>query len=258
MISAIIPTLNEEQNIEAAIRSVSFADEILVIDSYSSDNTVSAAERMGAKVIQREFDDFSSQKNYAIEQARHEWILAVDADERVSKELAAEIQKAAQEPEEMIAFFLYRNSYFKGKLLRYGGWQTDKAIRLFKKSESRYNGNLVHETITTRGPVGFLKNRLDHYSYRSQQQYQAKLEMYANLQAQQLFGEKKKLGLWLSWIKPGFRFFVHYFVRLGFLDGRAGFELARIHSYGVWKRYVFLKRLYREPEASNLYVKQRL
>ena len=133
MITAIIPTLNEENFIEEAIRRVGFADEILVIDSFSSDNTVEVAGKAGARVMQREFDDFSSQKNFAIRQATHEWILVIDADERVSDELADEIVRSVTDPGDKVAFFLYRNFYFKDIRVRYGGWQTDKAIRLFKR-----------------------------------------------------------------------------------------------------------------------------
>ena len=258
MITAIIPTLNEENFIAEAIRRVRFADEVLVIDSFSSDCTVEAAREAGARVIQREFDDFSSQKNFAIREATHEWILVIDADERVSAELSDEIVRSVTDPGDKVAFFLYRNFYFKEKRVRYGGWQTDKAIRLFKKETGRYNGNLVHETIETRGPVGFLKNRLDHYSYRSHEQYADKLEMYARLQAEELFRKNRKPRFWLLTIKPAFRFFVHYILRLGILDGTAGFELARAHALGVWKRYKYLGERYGESGDAHVYVKSKL
>ena len=255
MITAVIPTLNEEKFVAEAIRGVSFADEILVIDSFSSDRTVEVARDMGAIVIQRKFDDFSSQKNHAIQQAKNEWILVIDADERVSGALAAEIKRAAKNPGDRVAFFLFRNFYFQGNRVRYGGWQTDKAIRLFKKDKGRYNGNLVHETIEPEGPVGFLSQRLDHYSYRDHEQYTAKLEMYARLQAEELYQKNSRPWFLLIAVKPAFRFFVHYFVRLGLLDGRAGFELARAHAVGVRKRYIYLNAKYRETEESRVAMK---
>jgi glycosyltransferase involved in cell wall biosynthesis len=258
MITAIIPTLNEEGFIADAIRRVSFADEILVIDSFSSDKTVEAARKVGAKVIQRKFDDFSNQKNFAIRQATHEWILVIDADERVSDALADEIVKITKDPGDHVAFFLFRNFYFTEKRVHYGGWQTDKAIRLFRNGAARYNGNLVHETIDADGPVGFLKNRLDHYSYRSHQQYADKLELYARLQAEELFRKNKRPGFWYLRVKPAFRFFAHYIIRMGVLDGKAGFELARAHARGVWKRYKYLGERYAQSGDAEVYMKPKL
>ena len=246
MITVIIPTLNEECCLGAAIQSVSFADEILVIDSFSTDRTVAVANQMKARVIQREFDDFSSQKNFAIEQATHDWVLVLDADERVSAELGEEILRMVRNPGENVAFYLYRNFFFKGKRIYYGGWQTDKAVRLFRKDSCRYNGKLVHETIISDGPVGFLGNRLDHFSYRSREQYSAKLEHYAALQAKELYDQNKRMHVLYVGIKPAFRFFMHYFVRLGFLDRSPGLILAFEHSKGVFKRYLFLKEAIRE------------
>ncbi len=241
MITAIIPTLNEECCVSEAIRSVSFADEVLVIDSHSSDRTVEIASGMKAKVIERRFDDFSSQKNYAISRASHDWILFIDADERVSEELGREIVAATRNPGRKVGFHVFRNFYFKGRRIRYGGWQTDKVIRLFNRKHCAYNGNLVHETIETTGTLGFLEHRLDHYSFRSREHYASKLENYARLQAEQLYRENRRWHLGHLLVKPPFRFLVHYVLRLGFLDGRQGWILAYEHARGVLKRYLFLR-----------------
>ena len=251
MITVVIPTLNEENFVAEAIRSVSFADEILVIDSFSSDATALVAQDAGAEVIQREFDDFSTQKNHAIERAENEWVLVIDADERVSETLASEIVRTVDNPGDKVAFYVFRNFYYKQTRVRYGGWQTDKAKRLFRKGAGRYNGKLVHETISTEGEVGFLKERLDHYSYRGKKQYAAKLEMYASLQAEEMFRQNKKPSFWFYTIKPGFRFFVHFVVRMGFLDGKPGFDLARAHAIGVWKRYTVFNERYKD--ATEIY-----
>ena len=148
---------------------------------------------------------------------------------------------AVRGPGEKVGFYLYRNFYFQGQRIRYGGWQTDKVIRLFNRNHCQYNGNLVHETIESNGPLGFLTHRLDHFSYQNRDQYRSKLEMYARLQAEQLHRENRRWHLGHLLIKPPFRFLVHYILRLGFLDGRPGWVLAYEHARGVLKRYLFLR-----------------
>lgn len=240
MITAVIPTLNEEFCVGGAIASVSFADEVLVIDSNSSDRTVAIAREHGARVLFRKFDDFSTQKNFAIDQAKHNWIFVLDADERISPELGQEIRDTVRHAGEKVGFYVYRTFYFKERRISRGGWQTDKVIRLFRKDRCRYDGKLVHEQIETEGPLGYLRNKLDHYSYRGFDQYASKLNLYASLQAKELFERGKKVSLFHLLVKPPFRFFVHYLVRMGFMDGTPGFILAAQHSFGVFTRYAKL------------------
>lgn len=242
MITAIIPTLNEEDFIEEAIRSVSFATEIIVIDSFSQDQTVSICRKAKVKLIQREFDDFSSQKNFAIEQAAHNWIFILDADERISAPLALEVKKVADDPQGFVAFGIYRTFYFKNTKVRFGGWQTDKVIRLFRKDKCRYDGKLVHEGVLCSGKVGLLKNRMDHYSFRSQTQYEQKLQFYAALQAKEIKKSEKKVYLIHQLVKPTFRFIVLYLVRFGFLDGKKGYILAKLHAKAVLNRYLLVRQ----------------
>lgn len=242
-ITAIIPTLNEEKNIEEAIRCLTFADEIIVIDSYSSDHTISICQNHDVKIIQRKFDDFSSQKNYAISQALNNWVFVLDADERIPSELAQEIIETLKNPKDFVAFNVFRIFYFEGCKINYGGWQTDKVIRLFKKDACRYDGKLVHERISYKGNVGFLKHRIAHYSYQSEQQYAGKLAFYASLQAKELMQQQKRVTLMHQMIKPTFRFFVLYVVRFGFLDGNRGYKLSRMHAKGVLQRYINFKAL---------------
>jgi len=239
-ITAIIPTLNEAINIEAAIKSVSFADEIIVIDSYSTDDTVKLAKKHQVKIISRVFDDFSSQKNYAISKAKYNWIYILDADERVTPALLQELLEVAKNPDGFVGFNIYRAFYFAGKKLNYSGWQHDKAIRLFRKDSCKYNGKLVHENIVTNGKVGFLKNKLEHFSYRSFDHYIEKLNKYATLQAKMLFSEGKKATLFYILVKPPMRFLIQYFVKLGILDGFRGFMVSVMLSYGVLARYIKL------------------
>ncbi|AUC84885.1 glycosyl transferase family 2 [Polaribacter sp. ALD11] len=239
-ISAIIPTLNEEIHIREAIESVGFADEIIVIDSFSTDKTLEIAEKMNVKIIKRKFDDFSSQKNYAIAHAKHDWIYILDADERVTSELEKEILEAVKNPKDFVGFYLGRNFYFAGKKIKYSGWQRDRVIRLFLKEFCEYNGNPVHETIKTHGSLGFLKNKINHYSYRNYDHYISKINQYAWLQAEDLYKKGKKVNGYHILIKPPVRFFVHYIVRLGFLDGFEGFMIAKTQAFAVLSRYLKL------------------
>ena len=156
-ITAIIPTLNEEIHIEEAIKSLSFADEIIVIDSFSKDDTVALAEKHNVKIIKRKFDDFSSQKNFAIEHAKYSWIYILDADERVTSEVEKEILEAVKNPKDCVGFYVRRTFYFCNKRVNYSGFQRDKVIRLFLKEHCKYTG-LVHEKINTKGNLGFFRN----------------------------------------------------------------------------------------------------
>ena len=242
MITAIIPTLNEAHFIEEAIRSVSFASEIIVIDSFSTDATLTLAGQFPVTILQRKFDDFSSQKNFAIDHATNDWVFILDADERVSDSLASEIKKVVKEPQDMVAFSIFRNFYYQHEKVKFGGWQTDKVTRLFRKDKCRYDGKLVHERVTCIGKVGLLKSRMDHYSFRNLEQYEHKLEFYASLQAQEILQSGKKVYPILQIIKPTFRFIVLYLVRFGFLDGKKGYVLARLHARAVSQRYLLTKQ----------------
>jgi len=239
-ITAIIPTLNEEVHIVDAIRSVDFADEIIVIDSFSNDKTVELSKAENVRLLQHEFVDFSSQKNYAIKQATHNWIYVLDADERVTPELRKEILEQLESTHEFVGFYVYRTFYFIGRKLNYSGWQRDKVIRLFRKDKCHYNGKLVHESIKADGKIGFFKNKLEHYSYRSYDHYINKLNHYSSLKAQSLYKKGKNVTPFHILIKPPVRFIIHYFIRLGFLDGFPGFIISVVQSYGVLTRYIKL------------------
>ena len=247
-ITAIIPTLNEEFNIEDAIKSVDFADEIIIIDSFSDDNTIEIAKKQNVRIIQRVFDDFSSQKNYAINLAKHNWIYILDADERVNTALRDEILNAVKNAHNYVGFYIYRAFYFFDVKIKYGGWQRDKVIRLFRKDACKYDGKLVHELIAYTGEVSILQHKIEHYSYQNYDYYSIKLDQYTSLQAEELYKKNRKVNVYHVTIKPLFRFFSHYILRLGFLDGFPGFVLANHHAYGVFTRYVKLWLLYKNKK----------
>lgn len=249
-ITAIIPTLNEEERIQNSLKSAQFADEIIVIDSYSTDNTVEIVKRSNAKLLQRKFDDFSSQKNYAIDQASNDWIIWIDADEVLNEELQSEIRESVENANDYVGFYIYRIFFFKGKRMRYTGTQNDKLIRLFNRKHCKYEG-LVHEKIKTQGKLGYLENKILHYSYMSYDQYVLKVNHYAGLRAKELFQKGERVTPYHILLKPIVRFVKHYFVKLGFLDGFLGFIISFILSYSVLVRYIKLWNIKQEYKRNG-------
>ncbi len=246
-ITALAITLNEEENVKQYVESLSFADEIIFVDSNSTDRTVEIAKSMGVTVIQRDFDNFSNQRNFAIAQAKSDWIVFFDLDEIVTPELKAEIISVTSSPSDCIAYYVKRNFHFMGKQIKFGGWQSDKAIRVFNKNYCKYNG-LVHETVVANGKVAYLKERVNHFSYRSFDNYNNKLNLYSKLQAESLYVKNRRPNAYHFFIRPKYRFLWQYFYRLGFLDGKEGFILAYVHAFSVFKRYLQLWMMYRKIE----------
>lgn len=240
-LTAIIPVGNEIHNIEEVIASVSFADEILVVDSYSTDGTFELAEKLATKVIRRTFDYPASQKNWAIPQAKHEWILLVDADERVTPELKAEIMKILENPNpNIVAYWIGRMNHFMGERVHYSGWRNDKVIRLFRRDFCKYEDKHVHEEIIANGTVGTLKSKFYHNTYTTFDAYMNKMNKYATWQAKDY---DKKTGMLTPYhfiIKPFWGFFKHYIVQSGFRDGVIGLTIGYIQGYVVFMRYVKL------------------
>jgi GT2 family glycosyltransferase len=247
-ITAIIPTFNEESNIQRALDSVSFADEIIVIDSFSTDKTVAIVKESNAILLQRTFDDFSSQKNFALEKASNDWVFLLDADETIPENLKKEILQTVIFSTNFDAFYIYRSFFFKNKKLNFSGWRRDKVIRLFHKDTCIYVGK-VHEKISTVGEVDFLKEKLNHYSYKNYHQYKNKLKNYAKLQAQELLEKGLFVTPYHLFLKPFVRFFIQFIIQLGFLDGYRGFVISWLHTFGVWRRYVEVLNLkYKTPK----------
>ena len=238
-------TLNEAEVIEDFIKSLWFADEIIIVDSFSTDQTKAlASKHEKVTVLERKFDNFSEQKNYAISQATHDWVVFFDPDEEITKAMADEIKLSLTAPK-AIAYFVKRELYFMGKRIKYSGFQTDWVIRAFNKNHCHYNGNLVHETLDAKGITAKLKTRLPHHTYKSFDDYTAKLHRYSALQARMLYDKKKKPNLFHFMFRPFYRFWHQYLLRLGILDGKEGFILAYINAFSVFKRYVNLWLLYR-------------
>ncbi len=242
-LTAIIPTGNEAHNIEEVLQSVAFADEIMVVDSYSSDNTVALAKKYTNFIIQREYEYSASQKNWAIPQATHEWILLVDADERITPELKDEIQKILKNGTDKAGFWIYRDNLFMGRRLKNSGIKGDKCIRLFRKNLCHYEDKHVHAEIIAKGEVGFLKQKMLHDTYVNIDRFYAKMNRYATWQAEDYAKRQKKVNAFHLWFKPNFRFFKHYIIGGGFRDGFEGYVYALTQKHAVKMRYIKLKML---------------
>lgn len=247
-ISAIIPTFNEEENINEAIESVQWCDEIIVVDSFSTDRTIEIARSFAnVRLLQHEYEHSASQKNWTIPQASHPWIFLLDADERPTPELVEEIKTVVNSGSSYSGFWIYRRNHFMGKQIHYSGWQSDKVLRLFKRDECRYQNKHVHAEIETQGKIGFLKNKLIHYTYKDLTSYLKKADRYTTwgaLDRVQKFAKTgHKIGLPYLALRPFSRFFRHYFLRLGVLDGTHGLVVSALSATNVFIRGVKIWRL---------------
>ena len=220
------------------LESVKWADEIMVVDSFSTDETVEIAREYTDFILQRKYTTPANQKNWAIPQATHPWILLLDADERVTPNLKKEILQTIENQPKEVAFWISRENYFMQKRVKYSGWQNDAVIRLFRRDECRYENKAVHEEIETQGKVGRLKAKLTHNTYKDMAHFLEKMQRYARLSAQDYAPKTPRVTLYHLWLKPAFRFFKHYILKLGFLDGKVGFIISAIMAWGVFLRYV--------------------
>ena len=241
-ISAIIPTFNEEEQISEAIKSVSWADEIIVVDSYSTDKTIEIAKKLDVKIIQREYQYSASQKNWAIPKAKYNWIFLLDADERVSNSLKEEILNWKKTNPNYQSYWIYRTNHFMGKKIKYSGWQGDKVIRLFHR-DCRYEDKKVHAEIEIYSKVGKLKSPILHYTFRSMSHYLLKWDQYSSWSAKDHFKNVNNPNYFHFFIKPTFRFLRDFIFRGGILDGKTGYIICKLSSMGVFMRYVKLKEL---------------
>ncbi|MGY8884511.1 MAG: glycosyltransferase family 2 protein [Flavobacteriales bacterium] len=242
-LTSIIPTGNEQNNIVEAIQSVRFSDEIMVVDSFSTDDTVKLARPLVDTILQREYEHSASQKNWAIPQAKHEWILLLDADERVTSELQKEVIRMINSNTEYSGFWIRRENYFMGKKVRFSGWQGDKVIRLFKRDECKYENKHVHAEIRSSGKIGILDHKLLHNTFVSKEAYLKKLDRYAQLQAKDYDKRVKYLTPFHTVIKPIVRFLKHYFLQLGILDGYVGFVISSYQAKAVAMRYKYIQEI---------------
>jgi len=242
MLSVILITKNEAANIRACLESVAWANEIIVVDSGSSDGTAEICRELGAHVYAHDWPGFGRQKNRALSYATNEWVFSIDADERVTPELASQLAAAMKEGGKD-GFYVPRRSQFCGTFIRHSGWCPDYVLRLFKKSRGRFSDDMVHERVLLQGATGKLSSPLLHYSYMTESDVTRKSEQYAAAAALQMFNNGKAAVLAVTPLRAGWAFLRTYCLRLGFLDGVAGFNIARMNARTTYLKYRKLQAL---------------
>jgi len=247
-ISAAVITYNEADRLDACLRALHFCDEIVVVDSGSTDGTPDIARKYTGRVDYREWTSFREQRNHAISLAGGDWILLVDADEVVSDELAASIKALPDEPEED-GFLIRRDLYFMGRLMRHGGAFPDWLLRLFRKDKAALRGSPTHDEIKVPGKVTKLDGVIRHYSYRDLEDYFARFNRYTSLAAQERYKKGKRFRFYQNF-RPFYEFIMRYFIRGGFLDGYPGFVYAMNSSLYAWTKYTKLREL-EDKKAGN-------
>ena len=245
-LSAVLITLNAAAQLEACLRSLAFCDEIVIVDSGSHDATLDIAEQYGAKVIRSEWLGFGPQKQFAVMQAKNDWVLCVDADERVSEELAASIATAIAQAQ-FRAFRFARCNRFMGRYLRHGEGYPDWSLRLFHRGQARWSDDTVHEKVLTDAPTGTLCGDLLHDSAESLDNYLAKQNRYTTLAAQEALARGKRASASKLLLSPLLRFVKFYFLRLGFLDGLPGLVHILIGCQNSFAKYAKMLALQANP-----------
>ncbi|MGH8261190.1 MAG: glycosyltransferase family 2 protein [Steroidobacteraceae bacterium] len=245
--SACIITRDEADRIEACIRSVDFCDEIVVVDSHSTDRTRELAAALGARVIERDWPGYRSQKDFAVSSCRNDWVLGLDADERVSEALRAEIERLrAGGFAGYAGWSIPRITDYFGRFLRHGNAYPDRLVRLFDRRRGGWVGREIHENTRVSGRVGRLRGHLLHYSYRSLTDHELRMQRYAQLMAQSMYASGRRAGLAAAIFHSAWRFARGYVLRLGFLDGWRGLVFALVEAGYVRQKYLKLFLLGRD------------
>jgi len=235
-VSVTVITRDEAANIDACLASVAWADDVLVVDCGSADRTVDLARARGARVIVREWPGYAAQKNFAAGEAANDWILSVDADERVLPELAAEIRSRLAGSVSEAGFRIPRVTFHLGRWIRTTDWYPDYQLRLYDRRRARWKDRKVHESVETDGPVGRLSHDLQHYAYRDITHHHQTMDRYTTLAAQQMFESGRRAGFLDLALHPPAAFLRNYVLRRGFTDGMPGLIISAMNA-----QYVFLK-----------------
>ena len=238
-VSVYIIAFNEAAKVRATIESVLWADEIVVVDSHSTDGTATIAESLGARVVQVEFKGFGDLRNQAIAACSHPWIFSVDADERCTPAVALEVREIMADPQALDAYWTPRRNYFMGRWIRHSGWYPNyRQPQLFRKSSLRYDMKPVHEgfELNSNKPIGHMRNAIWQFPFKNMGEVLHKANRYSTLGAEKI--KPKRITMTSALLHAGWAFWKHYLFKLGFLDGWAGFVIALGNFEGTFYRYV--------------------
>ncbi|HYL84167.1 MAG TPA: glycosyltransferase family 2 protein [Candidatus Angelobacter sp.] len=251
LLSACIITFNEEQNLPRALASLAeVADEIVIVDSGSADRTEQIAREYGAVFLSRPWTNYAEQKNFAAESARNDWILSLDADEELSSPLKTSVLEWKKRPADLSVYEMARRAWYLGKWIRYSGWYPDFQRRLYRRDLAKFSG-IIHESLQFEGRPGRLRGDLLHYTVRSFDEHEEKVERYTALAAQRLYVEGKRSWRPAIWFAAPWSWFQNYFLRGGFLDGYQGAQIARMAARSVRLKYRKLGQLVEEAAKRN-------
>ena len=249
-VSVTIITLNEAEQIGAAIDSAAWADEIVVVDSGSTDSTAEIARAKGVTVFSREWSGYVDQKNYAAERVSHDWIFSLDADERIPAELAAEVRALLSSEPSKRGYRLPRVTFHLGRWIRTTDFYPDFQTRLYDRRAARWRGRYVHESVTVDGPVGQLRHDLEHYSFRDLRDQLDRVNRYTTLAARQMREAGRRAGPLDLLVHPPAAFLRNYVLRRGILDGTAGLTISLVNAYSVFLKFAKLWELQETPGST--------
>jgi glycosyltransferase involved in cell wall biosynthesis len=236
-ISATIITHNEQDNLPRAVKSLGCCDEIVIVDSGSTDATAAVARGLGARVIERAWPGYANQKNFAGEQAAYDWILALDADEALSDKLERELLELKRQGPAFDAYSFPRLAQYRGKWIRHSGWYPDRKVRFYDRRKARWAGDYVHESVQVEGTVGELAGDLLHYTCPTFSRHVERVNRYTTLAAREMSAQGRRAGLAQLLAAPPWAFVRSYVLQLGFLDGREGFLIASMAAFYVFAKY---------------------
>jgi glycosyltransferase involved in cell wall biosynthesis len=245
-LSAVLIVHNEERSLPGALESVRFCDEVLVVDSGSTDQTRSVAEALGARVLRNEpWPGFVAQRNLALDAARHDWVLAVDADERVTPELRDEILGARAAGFDRAGYRMPRVAFYLGRWIRGTDWYPDTQLRLFDRTRGRWHGGRVHESVRLEGPAGLLRSELHHHPYEDIAHHMRKIDLYTTLWAQEAFEAGRRVATLETLAAPGWAFLRNYLLKGGFRLGEVGLTVSLLNTHYTHAKLAKLRELMR-------------
>jgi glycosyltransferase involved in cell wall biosynthesis len=249
LLSAVLIAGNEEKNLPDALDSVSFCDEVLVMDSGSTDGTLDIARKWGARIeIRTPWPGFVKQRTAATEAARHDWVLALDADERVTPPLRTQIEEARREGFPCAGYRIPRVARYLGTWIRGTDWYPDRQLRLYDRTRGRWEGKLVHESFKSQGPVGVLTGEIEHHPYRDVSHHVRKIDSYTSLWAEQVFEEGRRCGPLEGLGASYWAFFRNYVLKKGFALGEAGLTVSVLNAYYTYLKFVKLRERMSRPQ----------